>query len=74
MLDTTQLNSISNDQRANINMDKLQTIANVAVVVLDNVASSKGDIFYRPNNANALESYTKSINEIVVNKLVAKFK
>jgi len=74
MLDRTQLSSISPDRRADINLKKLRTIADIAVVVLDNVANSKDDILYRPKNANALHSHTTTIKDIIVNKLVAKFK
>lgn len=74
MLNRNELSSISDYQRANINLDKLRTIADTAFIVLDNVATSKDDILYRPQNTNALSEYTATIKDIVVNKLIAKFK
>jgi len=68
-MDMNNSNSI-----AKANYDKLNAVADIAGKVLDNIASTKDDLLNKPTTAVALNQHIKSVNEVIVNKLIAKFK
>jgi len=74
MLDNSNIQNLDKDLISSRNQGKLNAIVELSRAVLDNVANTKDDILYKPATAADLGAYTSTINEIITNKLVLKFK
>ena len=74
MINRSMLGSLSETQLMNRNSNKLRMIAEASAIVLSKVINDTEDILYKPNDIASLNKNTSDVNEIIVNKLVSKFK